>query len=283
MTDERDERPLLAGVCGNPIAQSKSPRLFRHWFETYGLAGHYVPLKVAAPDFPDAIRGLQKAGFRGVNCTIPHKISALEIADEVSDSARAIGAANTLTFRRDGSFFADNTDAFGFIENLRIGAAGWDPPSAPAVMLGAGGAARAGIFALLEAGVPAVRVLNRTREKAQKLRDHFGERVEAISWNERNDALAGSGVIVNSTSLGMLGNPPLELVLADASKDAVVTDMVYNPLETPLLAAAKARGMIAVDGLGMLLHQARPGFRTWFEIDPDVTAGLRAACLEGVR
>ncbi|MEM9061938.1 MAG: shikimate dehydrogenase [Pseudomonadota bacterium] len=281
MTQEIDDRPLTAGVCGDPVAQSKSPILFRHWFERYGISGHYVPLEVASADFEHTIRGLLKAGFRGVNCTIPHKVAALEIADEVSPSVAAIGAANTLVFQRDGTINADNTDAFGFIANLRAGAPDWTPAAAPAVMLGAGGAARAGIFALLEAGVPTVRVLNRTREKANALAEHFGERVEALSWEDRHGALDGAGLIVNSTSLGMVGSAPLDLALDDAPSTAVVTDMVYNPLETELLASARNRGLRTVDGLGMLLHQARPGFRAWFGADPEVTPDLRAACLKG--
>ena len=277
----QDPRPLNAGVCGQPIGHSKSPRLFRHWFGVYGIEGSYAPLLIAPDEFETAIRGLMAAGYRGVNCTLPHKEAALGIADEVSDAARAIGAANTLTFRADGAIHADNTDGFGFYENLKAGAAGWSAADGPAVMIGAGGAARAGIFALLEAGAPEVRITNRTRAKAEALAAHFGHRTVVVDWDERADALKGAATIANSTSLGMTGQPPLEISLDAAPTTAVVTDMVYAPLETQLLADARARGMVAVDGLGMLLHQARPGFRRWFGTDPEVTPDLRAACLEG--
>ena len=279
MTNPDDPRPLIAGVCGFPISQSKSPLLFRHWFDRYGIAGTYTPLRIAAVDFESVLPALIKAGFRGVNCTLPHKLTALQIADTVSDAARSIGAANTLTFSDDGAIDADNTDWFGFIQNLRQGCPDWNPSSGPAMMLGAGGAARAGIYALLDAGCPEVLLANRTRTKADELADFFGERVTVVDWSERATALGGVSTIANSTSLGMVGSNPLELNLDRAPKNALVTDMVYNPLETKLLKDAKARGMRTVDGLGMLFHQARPGFRLWFGKDPEVTNDLRNACL----
>lgn len=279
MTD--DIRPLTAGVCGHPIAQSKSPRLFGHWFDRYQVAGHYSPLLIAPQSFEPAIRGLIAAGFRGVNCTLPHKEAALALADEVSGAARAIGAANTLTFRTDGTIHADNTDAYGFYQNLRAGAPEWAAAKGPVVMIGAGGAARAGIHILLEKGVPEIRLTNRTTQKAEALAAHFGDLVQVVDWADREGALAHAALIVNSTSLGMKGQPPLDLRLDAAPASAVVTDMVYNPLETQLLSDARARGMVAVDGLGMLLHQARPGFARWFGQDPVVDDALRTACLEG--
>ncbi|MEO1492460.1 MAG: shikimate dehydrogenase [Pseudomonadota bacterium] len=282
-TDHEDPRPLTAGVCGHPIAQSKSPRLFRHWLDVFGIEGHYAPLLVEPSGFDTAIRGVQAAGYRGVNCTLPHKEAALATADEVSDAARDIGAANTLTFLPDGRIHADNTDAFGFIENMRAGAPHWDAATGPAVMIGAGGAARAGVFALIEAGAPEIRITNRTGEKAEMLARHFAGKglIVVVDWADRADALDGAATIANSTSLGMVGNPPLDISLDAAPRTALVTDMVYNPLTTPLLAAAQARGMPTVDGLGMLLHQARPGFHRWFGRDPQVTDALRAACLGG--
>lgn len=273
-----DERPLLAGVCGFPVAHSRSPALFGYWFRQYGLAGHYVPLRIAQDDFATVLRTLPLAGFRGVNVTVPHKQAALALADRASDAARAIGAANTVTFLADGTIEADNSDGFGFLENLRESAPGWDPGSGPTVMIGAGGAARAVAHVLLEAGVPELRIVNRTRSNGEALADHFGPRVVIVDWPRRGDALAGAATIVNATSLGMVGRPPLDLRLDAAPADALVTDLVYNPLVTPLLAAARARGMPAVDGLGMLLHQARPGFRAWFGRDPAVTPALRTAC-----
>jgi shikimate dehydrogenase len=281
MTDTDDPRPLIAGVCGFPISQSKSPFLFRHWFETYGISGSYTPLRVAAEDFESVIPALIKAGFRGVNCTIPHKINALGMADSASEAAKAIGAANTLTFSKGGLINADNTDWYGFIQNVQHGCPDWNPADGPALMLGAGGAARAGIFALLEAGCRTVRLTNRTREKAEALADFFGQRVQVIDWRERAEALEGVSIIANSTSLGMVGGHPLTLALDAAPQKAMVTDMVYNPLETDLLRQARERGMPTVDGLGMLLHQARPGFRAWFGHDPEVTPALRRACLGG--
>lgn len=271
-----NERPLLAGVCGFPIAQSRSPMLFAHWFDEYGIDGYYVPLRIAAEDFASTIPGLIRAGFRGLNVTIPHKQAALAIADRASPAAKAIGAANTLIFDEDGTIEADNTDAFGFLANLREGVPNWVPEEGPAVLLGAGGAARAAAHILLEAGVPELRITNRTRGKAEELANHFGDRVAVVDWDDRSDALAKAALIVNSTSLGMIGKPALELSLDAAPREAVVTDMVYNPLTTTLLAEAKARSMRTVDGLGMLLHQARPGFRAWFGRDPEITPALRA-------
>lgn len=280
MTTPDDSRPLIAGVCGFPIAQSKSPVLFGHWFGQYGIAGTYVPLRIAPNDFAEVLPALQKAGFRGVNCTLPHKIIALEIADTVTDAAKSVGAANMLTFSVDGEISADNSDWFGFLQNVLTGCPEWDPASGPAVMLGAGGAARAGIHALLHAGSPKIRLTNRTRERAEELAAFFGPKIEVIDWEERSNALTGASIIANSTSLGMTGERPLEISLDDAPRTALVTDMVYNPLETTLLRDARQRGMQTVDGLGMLLHQARPGFRSWFGRDPEVTEELRAACLE---
>lgn len=276
-----DLRPLTAGVVGYPIGQSKSPRLFGHWFAVHGLEGAYAPYLVAPEDFATAIRGLQAAGLRGVNCTIPHKEAALAIADVVSAAAKAIGAANTLVFQADGAIHADNTDAFGFLENLRLGAPGWQPSDGPALLLGAGGAARAAAWALLDAGCPEVRVTNRTATRAEELVDHLGAGAVVVPWVEREGAVEGAALVANSTSLGMTGQAALEMSLGAAGAGTVVTDMVYAPLETGLLTEARAGGLRTVDGLGMLLHQARPGFRAWFGEDPEVTDALKAACLGG--
>ena len=278
-----DPRPLLAGVCGYPIVQSKSPLLFAHWFKVYSLNAHYVPLLVEPQAFPDAVRSLPKFGFRGVNVTIPHKEAALAAADTVSAAAEAIGAANTLIFSADGQISADNTDGFGFLQNLQSTCPTWRADNGPALLLGAGGAARAAIHVLLEAGTSEIRLANRTEDRARDLAAHFGQRVHVVPWSEREEAARGANLIANSTSLGMIGAPPLEFRLDAASDTTLVTDMVYNPLTTPLLSDARARGMPIVDGLGMLLHQARPGCRAWFSIDPDVTPQLRGACLETAR
>ncbi len=278
--ESTDQRPPLAGVVGWPVAHSKSPLIFAHWFAEAGIVGSYQRLAVRPEEFGPALRALPKAGFRGVNVTIPHKLAALELADEVSAAARAIGAANTICFDGDGRIFAENTDGYGFTENLREGAPAWNPSAGPALVLGAGGAARAVIHALLEAGAPTIRLANRTGHKADALAAHFGRRVEPVDWAARGAATGGAATIVNTTSLGMTGKPPLELPLDDAPATALVTDIVYVPLETPLLAAARVRGLATVDGLGMLLHQARPGFRAWFGADPAVTPALRRAALE---
>jgi shikimate dehydrogenase len=266
---------------GWPIAHSKSPLIFAHWFAETGCDGAYVRLAVRPEDFAQVFRALPKAGFRGVNVTIPHKVTALELADEASPAARAIGAANTIRFDGNGRIHADNTDSYGFIENLRDGAPSWNPAAGPALVLGAGGAARAVIHALLEGGAPVIRLANRSPARAEALAAHFGSRIELISWAARDTATGGAATIVNTTSLGMTGQPPLALSLTDAPATALVTDIVYAPLETPLLAAARARGLATVDGLGMLLHQARPGFRAWFGADPAVTPALRRAVLGG--
>lgn len=276
-----DPRPLLAGVMGWPVAHSRSPLIFAHWFARHGIPGAYVRLAVRHEDFEQVLRALPKAGFRGVNVTIPHKPAALALADESSEAARAIGAANTLLFTVEGSIRADNTDAFGFIGNLREGAPAWDPAAGPALVLGAGGAARAVVHALLRAGVSGIRVANRSRHRARELAAHLGPAVEPVDWAERDAAVAGAALIVNTTSLGMEGQPPLDLSLEASSPEVVVCDIVYTPLITPLLADAQRRGLTAVDGLGMLLHQARPGFRAWFDADPVVDPELRRAVLEG--
>ncbi|MEO0428049.1 MAG: shikimate dehydrogenase [Pseudomonadota bacterium] len=278
MNDE-DTRALLAGVIGWPIAHSKSPRLFDHWFAVLGIPGRYVPLAVQPEDFEAVLRALPKAGFRGANVTAPHKEMAFALADDRTDRATAIGAANTLVFAAGGQVLADNTDAFGFFENLRAGAGGWDPSGAPGVVLGAGGASLAVVYALLDAGVPSLTVVNRSRDRADALASRFGPNVRTADWADRGQVLGGAGLLVNTTVLGMTGKPALEIALDRLPQEAVVHDIVYAPLETPLLAAARARGNIAVDGLGMLLHQARPGFRAWFGADPDVDAALRKAVL----
>lgn len=281
MTDTKsgDLAAGLAGVTGWPVAHSRSPLIFAHWFARYALAGSYVRLPVRPHDLAQVLHALPKAGFGGLNVTIPHKTDALALADRASEAARAIGAANTLTFTSKGGIHADNTDAFGFLENLREGAPAWDPRSGPALVLGAGGAARAVVHALVGAGVPAVRLANRSRDRAEALAAHFGRRVELVDWAARIDAIAGAALIVNTTSLGMAGQPPLAVSLAGAAPGTVVCDIVYAPLETPLLAEARTCGLIAVDGLGMLLHQARPAFRAWFGIDPAVDAELRRVVL----
>lgn len=274
-----DHKVPIAGVIGNPIAHSRSPHLHGHWLRTYGIDGYYVPLHVHGQDLAEVFRSLPKLGFKGVNVTLPHKERALELADRVSDRAALIGAANTITFQPDGTIHADNTDGYGFIENLRAGAEGWSPRTGPIVVLGAGGAARGVLSALLEAGAPEIRLANRTRVKAESLRNDFGPRVTVVDWHRVSDVLEDATTLVNTTSLGMEGQPELSISIDALPRVAVVTDIVYRPLITKLLGTAMARGNPIVDGLGMLLHQAAPGFERWFGLRPEITPELRAAAL----
>lgn len=271
--------PPLAGVMGWPIGHSLSPRLHGHWLARYGIHGYYVPLAVRPADFAAALATLPRLGFRGVNVTIPHKEAALALAARVTPAAGLIGAANTLVFDDDGGFTADNTDACGFIRNLRQAAPHWTAAAGPALVLGAGGASRAVIAALLEDGAPEVRLANRTRTRAEFLRHHFGPRLLVVDWEAAAEAAAGTATIVNTTSLGMGDDQGLPVRLDAAPQHALVTDIVYRPLMTPFLLAARARGLHVVDGLGMLLHQGAPGFERWFGRAPEVDEALRRAVL----
>jgi len=269
----------LAGVIGSPVAHSKSPKLHHHWLKTYGIAGHYVPMDVSHNDLADVLETLPKMGFVGVNVTVPHKELALSLADQISDRATLIGAANTLIFRPDGKIFADNTDGYGFIENLKHGAPNLRPADGPAMVLGAGGASRAVVVSLLDAGVERILLTNRTRARAEKLKDEFGQRVEIVDWIQASNRLEEIALLVNSTSLGMVGGSELKISLDGLRPNTVVTDLVYAPLRTALLEAAEAKGCTTVDGLGMLLHQGVPGFERWFGIRPEVTEDTRQAVL----
>ena len=267
---------LLAAVLGDPIAHSRSPRLHGHWLKRYGIDGHYVPLRVAPADLEQALSLLPRMGFRGANVTLPHKEAALALATDTTAEARRIGAANTLTFTGAG-IAADNTDAYGFAANIRQHCPDWQPRYV--AVLGAGGAARAVIAALLDHGATEIRLTNRSPERAERLAAAFGPNVQTADWNARAQMLAGCDTLVNATSLGMTGRPALDIALDDLPRDAVVNDLVYAPLETQLLAGARRRGNPAIDGLGMLLHQAVPGFERWFGIRPTVDAALRDAVL----
>lgn len=269
----------LAAVLGSPIAHSKSPKLHGHWLATMGLPGHYIPMDVAAQDLADVVRMLPKMGFVGANVTIPHKEAIIGIADLVTDRATVIGAANTLIFRKDGKIHADNTDGYGFIENLRQNAPNWDPKAGPAAVLGAGGAARAVIASLLDIGVPEILLANRTRVRAEKLASDFGHRVVVYDWVKAGNMIDDAALVVNTTSLGMIGKSDLRVPLDGLRPGMVVTDLVYAPLKTGLLAAAEKAGCTTVDGLGMLLYQAVPGFERWFGERPVVDSSVRAAAL----
>ena len=270
---------LLAGVIGAPIAQSKSPRLHRHWLRRYGLPGDYVPLHVESENLETVLRSLPKMGFVGANVTIPHKVAVMKFADQVSDRATLVGATNTLIFKDDGCIFADNTDGYGFMANLRQHAPDWDPTSGPAAVLGAGGAARAIIVALADAGVTEILLANRTRAKSDALRAEFGARIRVVDWVQAGNMFEDAATVVNTTSLGMVGQPELRVPLDGLQAGNLVTDLVYNPLRTPLLDAAQAAGCVTFDGLGMLLHQGVPGFERWFGVRPEVDDETRRVVL----
>ncbi|BBK39755.1 shikimate dehydrogenase (NADP(+)) [Allostella sp. ATCC 35155] len=264
----------LAGVMGWPVSHSRSPRLHGHWLERYGIDGAYVPLAVRPERVCDAVRALPILGFSGCNLTVPHKELVLPALDRIDPLARRIGAVNTVVVAADGALEGSNTDAFGFIQSLREAAPGWSAAAGPAMIVGAGGAVRAIVVALQQAGVAEVRIANRTRARAETLAAEFGG-VAVVDWVDRARALDGVGLLVNGTTQGMTGEPALDLDLTHLPASAIVADIVYVPLMTPLLAAAAARGNPIVDGLGMLLHQARPGFEKWFGVAPQVDADLR--------
>ena len=264
---------IKAGIVGFPIAHSKSPLIHGHWLAEFGIDGSYEKIELPPENFEDGIRKLMDDGFVGCNATVPHKEAAFEICDHITERGRAIGAINTLVFK-DNQITGDNTDCEGFLANLMAGAPEWNAGLGPALVLGAGGAARGIVYALLDAGVPEVIIANRTRARADALAGDFSNAV-ACDWADAPAALGAVTLLVNTTSLGMTGSAPLELDLQNIRSGTVVTDAVYNPLETQLLKDAKARGCQTVDGLGMLLHQAVPGFEAWFGKRPIVSAELR--------
>jgi shikimate dehydrogenase len=272
----QSERFVLAGVMGWPVMHSRSPKLHNYWLAKHGLAGAYVPLAIRPEGLAGALRALAPLGFSGCNLTVPHKEAALPVVDEVEDAARAIGAINCITVGPGGKLTGANYDAFGFVESIRTAMPAWRPDAGPAVVVGAGGGARAVVFGLLGRGVREIRVVNRTPARARQLAADLGGPVTAVPWPELNAALDGVAMLVNTTSQGMVGQPPLAIRLDALPKTAVVADIVYAPLDTPLLKAARARGNTTIDGLGMLLHQARPAFRAWFGVMPEVTPAVRA-------
>lgn len=265
-----------AGIMGWPVGHSRSPVLHNHWLRTLGIAGAYVPFAVPPGRVPDAVRGLPALGLAGCNVTVPHKEAVLAAIDRPDALARRIGAVNLVVVQPDGSMTGTNTDAYGFMANLRATCPEWRAADGPAVVLGAGGSARAVVVSLLDAGAPEVRLLNRTEARAESLAAELGGAIAVFGWEQARAALEGAALLVNTTSLGMQGQAPLDIDLAALPRAAVVTDLVYVPLETKLLAAARARGNRVVDGLGMLLQQAVPAFEAWFGVRPEVTAALRA-------
>ncbi|CAO3355927.1 shikimate dehydrogenase [Azospirillum palustre] len=276
----------IAGVMGWPIGHSRSPRLHGFWLRQYGIDGAYVPLAVAPERAEQAIRALPALGFRGCNVTVPLKEIAFRTVDRLDGTARRMGAVNTIVVAEDGALEGGNTDGFGFIENLRAEQPDWTAERGPAVVIGAGGAARAVVVALLDAGAPEVRLVNRTRARAEELAADLAAvglncGVTVVDWVSRETALDGASLLVNTTTQGMAGQPALDLSLRALPTSAVVNDIVYVPLETPLLAEARTRGNPVAGGIGMLLHQARPGFKAWFGVEPQVTPDLTRFVLEG--
>lgn len=275
----------LAGIMGWPVAHSRSPSIHNHWIKEHGLSGAYVLLPVDPANLKDALKGLSALGFAGCNLTIPHKVMALPLVDRINDTARRMGAINTIVVEADGSLSGFNNDGFGYIQSLLDAQPDWRADAGPALVMGAGGAARAVIVSLAEHGAKDIRVCNRTDSHAQDLATEFsadfaqnlGTTITAIPWAQRHDAVEGVALLVNTTSQGMGSNPALDVNLAKLPVTALVSDVVYIPLETPLLAAAKARGNPTAGGLGMLLNQARPAFKSWFGIMPEVTTELLQA------
>lgn len=272
----------LSGVMGWPVSHSLSPRLHGYWLRELGIDGAYLPLPVSPDNLEHALQALPKLGFAGVNITVPHKEAAVPLMDTVDAIAKRIGAVNTVFVSEDGALSGTNTDAEGFIANVRTGAPEWTPSHGAAAVLGAGGSARAVVAGLLDAGCPSVVLINRTRSKAEHLAEDIGGEVAVHDWSDRNAAMEGAALLVNTTTLGLNGQPPLDISLRALPRDAVVTDLVYAPIETPLLAQASQQGFTVVDGLGMLLHQAVRGFEGWFGKRPQVTQPLRDYCLEAV-
>jgi len=273
------QTPRLAAVLGHPVAQSKSPLMHGHWLKKNQVSGDYIAIDIPPMRFNTTVRMLFDVGFSGFNVTIPHKVQALAFADDMSSRAHRIGAANTLIKMDSGKISADNTDGYGFMTNLGSKSSTWLPGAGPSLVLGAGGAARAVLVALLDAGVPKIYLCNRTRARAEDLAADISYCIEVIDWEDKQDILPDVFTVVNATSLGMTGKPPLEFDLKNVNPDALVTDLIYAPLETQLLRDARARGCEVVSGIGMLLHQGVPGFDAWFGSWPAVDEELEALVL----
>jgi shikimate dehydrogenase len=267
----------LAGVIGMPVAHSRSPTIHNFWLNAHGIRGAYLPLAVAPEQLKDALPGLAALGFRGCNVTMPHKQTAMALLHRVNETAQRIGAVNTIVVEADGTLSGFNNDGNGFVQSLRDAKPGWRADEGPILVLGAGGSARAVVVALLENGARQIRIANRTAEKAQAIASEFGPAVTAIGWVDRNAAMAEPALLVNCTDQGMVGKPALEVDLARLAPATLVADLIYTPLETPFLAEARLRGCVTVNGLGLLLNQARLAFKAWFGVFPDVTPELLKA------
>jgi shikimate dehydrogenase len=266
----------LAAVMGWPVMHSRSPMLHNYWFAEHGLAGAYVPLAIEPGALGPALRSLHALKFSGCNLTIPHKQEALAIVDDMDETARRIGAISCVVVGQSGKLFGTNNDCYGFMENVLEAQPGFRADAGPVTVIGAGGGARAVVWALAQRGAKEIRLVNRTFARAQRIEAEFGAPVRAIHWEQRGEALADVVMLANATSQGMVGMAPLDLALERLPKAALVTDIIYTPLETPLLRAARMRGNPTLNGLGMLLHQGRPAWKAWFGVEPKVTPELRA-------
>jgi shikimate dehydrogenase len=269
----------LAGVMGWPVSHSRSPLMHNHWLRHYGISGVYVPLPVLPERLPEALRGLAALGFAGCNLTIPHKVAAMAYMDDIDPLAQRMGAINTVVVGSDGRLSGFNNDGYGFLQSLLDAQPGFRADAGPIAVLGAGGAARAVVLSLAEQGARDIRLLNRTQETAQRLADELGGPIRVLPWEARESALEGAALLVNTTSLGMQGQPELTLRLDALPKTALVCDVIYVPLETALLRQARLRGHVTVNGLGMLMNQARPAFKSWFGVLPEITPELKQAML----
>jgi shikimate dehydrogenase len=270
---------VMAGVMGWPVAHSRSPVIHNHWIHQYGLQGAYGLFPVQPDKLEDAIRGLPALGLAGCNVTIPHKVNAMKLMDVVDPLALRMGAINTIVVTPEGALHGFNNDGYGYIQCLRDAKPDWKANAGPVTVLGAGGAARAVVLSLLDQGATEIRLINRTRAKAQALADEFGAGIQVFDWSERNEALAGIALLVNTTNQGMHGQPELDIQLDRLPITALVSDAIYIPLETSLLQASRLRGNATVNGLGMLLNQARPAFHAWFGVNPEITPALHQAVM----
>ncbi|HEV2040645.1 MAG TPA: shikimate dehydrogenase [Casimicrobiaceae bacterium] len=267
----------IAGLVGWPVAHSRSPTIHNYWLDHYKIPGRYVLLPVPPEKLSLALPGLAALGFRGCNVTTPHKQAVMPMIDRVDELARRIGAVNTIVVEKDGTLTGFNNDGNGFVQSLRDAKADWRPDAGPIVVLGAGGAARAVVASLAAQGASEIRLVNRTFERAQGIAKEYGPPVTAFPWEKRNEALADVALLANATNQGMAGKPALDISLDRLPPHALVGDLIYIPPETPLLAAARARGNMTVNGLGLLLNQARPAFQAWYGVLPDITPGLLRA------
>ena len=276
-------RFLLAGVMGWPVMHSRSPLLHNYWFQQHNLAGTYVPLAIPPTGLKAALRALYPLGFAGCNLTLPHKQEAMKWVDEVDTVSKSIGALSCVIVRPDGSLAGTNNDCYGFVRSIRQEQPAWRADSGPSVVIGAGGGARAVCYGLMQAGATEIRLVNRAFARARKIAEEFSGPLKVMPWEQRHEALDDAAMVVNTTSQGMVGQSPLDIRLDKLPTQALVVDIIYTPLETPFLAAARKRGNPTVNGLGMLLHQGPPAWQAWFGIEPAVTSELRAMMEKTIR